>query len=572
MKGYVVITAIRMVKRSIPLLIVALALMVVPKAVFALGGCYIFAYINLTSTGFPYSVVFYVKVSPSYLVHWPPVTAGLFNKTVPITLSEGAPQVSILFLNKTINYVSPKPPFFYTAELTVTWSYAVYPTNITNYVAYAQLGPWLNMTMISNSCRYLSTYVVLRPVPTIINARPNWAYFGTFIVMLALLVGALLIITYLLLIKPIRKPASNSLVSFGIYRFGRGMLIFLVTSIINIIMTIAFLMSSISMGSPPPALALSSGLTVLNHVTTNLLYVTPQGRLTMGNLAGIATYMTITSAIIDVVDALLIIAMVFLKDGFSKLGLINDNVRIGYYGSLISIFGIVFLMAAYPMIIITAEPLAIYAIEHVTPPITQSTISIIEGIITAAILGLIGAIISLSGFIMTLAATYRLLSTYSPTIKYIGLAIIMLIIGFVLNFVSIMGISLGLIIYAPTIAYLYYLTTLVLGRVANLNDVGALILSAEHELDMARTSTYPIDNLRRAFNYVVKALAIREGLPEVQDVVRTGHWTNQLITSAVMRLLNKLPTVKELWLSLNQESLTNIDETIGKVRELLRAF
>ncbi|WP_148678251.1 hypothetical protein [Vulcanisaeta distributa] len=561
-----------MVKRSIPLLIVALALMVVPKAVFALGGCYIFAYINLTSTGFPYSVVFYVKVSPSYLVHWPPVTAGLFNKTVPITLSEGAPQVSILFLNKTINYVSPKPPFFYTAELTVTWSYAVYPTNITNYVAYAQLGPWLNMTMISNSCRYLSTYVVLRPVPTIINARPNWAYFGTFIVMLALLVGALLIITYLLLIKPIRKPASNSLVSFGIYRFGRGMLIFLVTSIINIIMTIAFLMSSISMGSPPPALALSSGLTVLNHVTTNLLYVTPQGRLTMGNLAGIATYMTITSAIIDVVDALLIIAMVFLKDGFSKLGLINDNVRIGYYGSLISIFGIVFLMAAYPMIIITAEPLAIYAIEHVTPPITQSTISIIEGIITAAILGLIGAIISLSGFIMTLAATYRLLSTYSPTIKYIGLAIIMLIIGFVLNFVSIMGISLGLIIYAPTIAYLYYLTTLVLGRVANLNDVGALILSAEHELDMARTSTYPIDNLRRAFNYVVKALAIREGLPEVQDVVRTGHWTNQLITSAVMRLLNKLPTVKELWLSLNQESLTNIDETIGKVRELLRAF
>lgn len=566
------ITAIRMVKRSIPLLIVALALMVVPKAVFALGGCYIFAYINLTSTGFPYSVVFYVKVSPSYLVHWPPVTAGLFNKTVPITLSEGAPQVSILFLNKTINYVSPKPPFFYTAELTVTWSYAVYPTNITNYVAYAQLGPWLNMTMISNSCRYLSTYVVLRPVPTIINARPNWAYFGTFIVMLALLVGALLIITYLLLIKPIRKPASNSLVSFGIYRFGRGMLIFLVTSIINIIMTIAFLMSSISMGSPPPALALSSGLTVLNHVTTNLLYVTPQGRLTMGNLAGIATYMTITSAIIDVVDALLIIAMVFLKDGFSKLGLINDNVRIGYYGSLISIFGIVFLMAAYPMIIITAEPLAIYAIEHVTPPITQSTISIIEGIITAAILGLIGAIISLSGFIMTLAATYRLLSTYSPTIKYIGLAIIMLIIGFVLNFVSIMGISLGLIIYAPTIAYLYYLTTLVLGRVANLNDVGALILSAEHELDMARTSTYPIDNLRRAFNYVVKALAIREGLPEVQDVVRTGHWTNQLITSAVMRLLNKLPTVKELWLSLNQESLTNIDETIGKVRELLRAF
>ncbi len=137
---------------------------------------------------------------------------------------------------------------------------------------------------------------------------------------------------------------------------------------------------------------------------------------------------------------------------------------------------------------------------------------------------------------------------------------------------SVTGVNLGLIIHAPTIAYLYYLTTLMLGRVADLNDVGALILNAEHELGMARTSTYPIDNLRRAFNYVVKALAIREGLPEVQGAVRTGHWTNQLITSAVMRLSDKLLTVKELWLSLNQESLTNIDETIGKVRELLRAF
>ncbi len=135
-----------------------------------------------------------------------------------------------------------------------------------------------------------------------------------------------------------------------------------------------------------------------------------------------------------------------------------------------------------------------------------------------------------------------------------------------------MGIGLGLIIYAPAIAYLYYLTTLALNRVSNLNDVDALILSAEHELDMARTSTYPIDNLKRAFNYAVKALTIRERLPEVQDAVRIGHWTSQLVTSAVMRLSDKLPMAKELWLVLSQGSITNINEVIGKVRELLRVL
>ncbi|WP_054848832.1 hypothetical protein [Vulcanisaeta sp. JCM 14467] len=65
-------------------------------------------------------------------------------------------------------------------------------------------------------------------------------------------------------------------------------------------------------------------------------------------------------------------------------------------------------------------------------------------------------------------------------------------------------------------------------------------------------------------------MAIREGLPETQDAARTGYWTNQLITSAVMRLSDKLPTVKELWLSLSQGSVTNIDETINKVKEILK--
>ncbi len=445
--------------------------------------------------------MFYTEVGPSHFVRWPPITAGLFNKTIPITLNERAPQVNILFLNKTINYVSPKPPFFYTAELTATWSYAVYPANITNYVSYIQLGPWLNMTMISNSCRYLYAYVVLRPVPSIINVRPNWMYFSAFMVMLVLLIGgALLIIIYLLFIKPIKKPVNSSSASLGVYHFGRGMLIFLITSIINITMTITFLISSIFTGSPPPALALSSGFTVLNHVTTNLLYVTPQGRLTAGNLAGIAMYMTMTSIIIDIVYALFIVAMVFLKDGFFRLSFINDNIRIGYYGSLVNIFGIIFLMIAYPAIIILAEPLAIYAIEHVTPPsITPGIVSIVEGgLMMAAVLGLIGIIILLVGFIMTLTATYRLLLNYSPTVRYLSIAIALLIISIILNLVSIMGIGLGLIIYTPAIAYLYYLTTLALNRVSNLSDVDALILSAEHELDTARTSTYPIDNLRTA--------------------------------------------------------------------------
>ena len=559
-----------MAVRSILLLITVLALMIVPKAVIALGDCYIFTSINLTSTGFPYSVVFYTRISSSRFVRWPPITAGLFNKTIPITLSERAPQVSISFLNETINYVSPNPPFFYTAKLTATWSYAVYPTNITNYIAYAQLGPWFNITMINNSCKFLRAYVVLRPVPTIINARPDWLYFSAFIVMLVLLIGALLIIIYLLLIKPIRRPTSNSSAPLGIYRFGRGMLIFLVTSIINIIMTITSLMSSILTGSPPPALELSSGFTVPGHVA-NLLYVTPQGRLTMGNLAGIATYMTTASIIIDVVYALFIVAMAFLKDGFLKLGFINDNVRIGYYGSLVNIFGIILLMIAYPAIFILAEPLAIYAIEHVTPSITPSIISTIEGLITAAVLGLIGIIILFVGFIMTLIATYRLLNTYSPITKHLSTAIALLIIGIVLNFVSVMGVSLGILAYVPAIVYLYYLTTLTLNRAVNLNDIDALMLSAERELDMARASTYPIDNLRRAFNYAVKALAIREGLPEARDAVMIGHWTNQLITSAVMRLSDKLPTVKELWLSLSQGSVTNINEIMNKVRELLNA-
>ncbi|MGC9180137.1 MAG: DUF973 family protein [Vulcanisaeta sp.] len=570
MKGYVMTTATRMVKRSIPLLIAALALMVVPKTVLALNGCYIFVSINLTSTGFPYNVAFYAKVGSNRLVHWPTITAGLFNKTIPITLSERAPQVSILFLNKTINYVSSKPPFFYTAELTATWSYAVYPINITNYVSYTQLGPWLNMTMINNSCRYLHAYVVLRPVPAIINARPDWVYFSAFMVMLILLIGILLIIIYLLLIKPIKKPISSSSALLGVYHFSRGILIFLVTSIINIIMTMIFLMSSILTGSPPPVLALSSGFTVFNHVTANLLYVTSQGQLTVGNLASIARYMTMTSIVIDVVYALFIVAMVFLKDGFFRLGFINDNVQIGYYGSLVNIFGIILLMIAYPAIIILAEPFAIYAIEHVAPPIVPSIVSIAEELIMAAVLGLIGLIVLLVGFIMILIATYRLLLTYSPTTRHLSTAIALLIIGIILNLVSIMGIGLGLITYAPAIAYLYYLTTLTLNRVSNLNDVDALILSAEHELDMARASTYPIDNLKRAFNYAVKALAIREGLPEVQDAVRIGHWTSQLVTSAVMRLSDKLPMAKELWLVLSQGPVTNIDEVIGKVKELLR--
>ncbi|WP_054856675.1 hypothetical protein [Vulcanisaeta sp. JCM 16159] len=89
---------------------------------------------------------------------------------------------------------------------------------------------------------------------------------------------------------------------------------------------------------------------------------------------------------------------------------------------------------------------------------------------------------------------------------------------------------------------------------------------------MARTSTYPIDDLKRAFNYAVKALAIREGLPEAQDAVRIGHWTDQPVTSAIMRLSDKLPTVKELWPVLSQGSVINIDDVIGKVKELLRTL
>ncbi|WP_252900323.1 hypothetical protein [Vulcanisaeta sp. JCM 14467] len=60
----------------------------------------------------------------------------------------------------------------------------------------------------------------------------------------------------------------------------------------------------------------------------------------------------------------------------------------------------------------------------------------------------------------------------------------------ILNLVGITGVSLGIITYAPAIAYLYYLTTLALDRIANFNDIDALMLSAERELDMARVSTY----------------------------------------------------------------------------------
>ncbi len=91
---------------------------------------------------------------------------------------------------------------------------------------------------------------------------------------------------------------------------------------------------------------------MINHVTTNLLYVTLQGQLTVGNLAGIATYMTMTLIIINMVYAMFIAAMIFLKDGFLKLGFINDNVQIGYYGSLVNIFGIILLMIAYSAMII----------------------------------------------------------------------------------------------------------------------------------------------------------------------------------------------------------------------------
>ncbi len=39
-----------------------------------------------------------------------------------------------------------------------------------------------------------------------------------------------------------------------------------------------------------------------------------------------------------------------------------------------------------------------------------------------------------------------------------------------------------------------------------------------------------------------------------------------------MRLSDKLPMVKELWLILSQGSVTNIEEVISKVKELLRTF
>ncbi|WP_054848830.1 DUF973 family protein [Vulcanisaeta sp. JCM 14467] len=98
----------------------------------------------------------------------------------------------------------------------------------------------------------------------------------------------------------------------------------------------------------------------------------------------------------------------------------GGNVRIGYYGSLVNIFGIILLMIAYPAIFILAEPFAVYAIEHVTPSITPGIISAAEGLLTAAILALIGIIILFVGFIMTIIATYRLLTTYSPTTKYLA--------------------------------------------------------------------------------------------------------------------------------------------------------
>lgn len=93
-----------------------------------------------------------------------------------------------------------------------------------------------------------------------------------------------------------------------------------------------------------------------------------------------------------------------------------------------------------------------------------------------------------------------------------------------------------------------------------------MILSAEAELKVAEGNAYPpLNNLRRAFSYVVKALALKEGLPEAKESLRDGKWTYQQITRAVMRLSDEMPVIKELWLKLNQTTEINVDEVINKI-------
>ena len=106
-----------MVRPFILALMVTLVLiLVILRPVLVFADCSVPLNINFTSTGFLYTINIYT--GNNLLT----VNAGIGNtgRTFFITENEG---VDLLFVNKTIYYVSPVPPFFYTAELTANWNY-----------------------------------------------------------------------------------------------------------------------------------------------------------------------------------------------------------------------------------------------------------------------------------------------------------------------------------------------------------------------------------------------------------------------------------------------------------------
>ncbi|WP_054854320.1 hypothetical protein [Vulcanisaeta distributa] len=80
-----------------------------------LADCSVPLNVNFISTGFPYVVTIYSVSGMSA------VNAGIGDVGRTFFITEGK-AVDLSFVNETIHYVSPIPPFFYAAELTAGWN------------------------------------------------------------------------------------------------------------------------------------------------------------------------------------------------------------------------------------------------------------------------------------------------------------------------------------------------------------------------------------------------------------------------------------------------------------------
>ena len=119
----------------------------------------------------------------------------------------------------------------------------------------------------------------LNLVPDLVHASPNWPTIIGFVLIFAILLILLLTMIRLMATLPIQRPSTNANLPLSIYYLGRGMRMVMLSNFISMFVTVALIISSISMGDPPPFMTLSTGM--FNHMLINWLYMSLNGRLSM---------------------------------------------------------------------------------------------------------------------------------------------------------------------------------------------------------------------------------------------------------------------------------------------------